>query len=72
MFFNFVEEEIDWIAVQEKTRYASQLIKKTVTNVKENITKLLENVSVVNELSDILRSVNRISNVHLPPNNNSS
>jgi hypothetical protein len=69
---NVSQEEFDWITVQEKTLYASQLIKKTVANVKENITKLLENVATVNELSEVLRSAHRISNAHLSPKDDSN
>lgn len=58
------EDEMDWKSIKEKNEYVANLLKSVSIEAKSGIDLILKNVSKINEISMILKSIDRVSEYH--------
>ena len=57
-------EEMDWKTIKEKSKLAADIVKKTSSTARENLKNLIQGLKSVEELADVLNTMDKVSEVY--------
>jgi hypothetical protein len=59
-----VAEEMDWKTIKEKSKSASDIVKKTTSTARDNLKNLIQGLKSIDELAEILNTMDKVSEVY--------